>query len=60
MSVKKSPQLVKSKVVGARLTPNEIAWLDIVRGNEAPGTYVARLVREARDRWTKEQPDTTR
>jgi hypothetical protein len=55
MGVKKSPQLVKSKVIGARLNANEVAFVDIRRGSRAPGTYLADLVRADRDKYLAEQ-----
>ena len=53
MSAKKSPQLLKSKVIGARFSPHEVAFIETQRGDRAPGTYVADLVRVERARQEK-------
>lgn len=59
MAHKKSPQMVKSKVVGARLTNSEVAWIDLVRGNQPAGSWLADLVRREKRRWEAAQIDTT-
>lgn len=55
MPAPKSPQLRKDKVVGVRLTPHEIAWLDHVRGSQPAGTWVGELVRAEKRRWDAQQ-----
>lgn len=60
MGVKKSPQLVKGKVIGARLNANEVAFVDIRRGARPAGTYLADLVRADREKYLKEQADKTK
>lgn len=45
MGIPKSPQLRKDKVIGARFTPHEQAAIDLARGNQPAGTWIAELVR---------------
>lgn len=45
MPAKKSPQLVKAKVIGARFTPNEQALIEIARGSRTASTWMADVVR---------------
>ena len=59
-TIRKSPTQVKGTVVGARLTDGELAFVDIARGERARGTYVADLVREARDKYTKAHAGDTK
>jgi hypothetical protein len=43
MGEKKSPQLLKDKVVGARFTPHEVAALTVLAGGRPLGTWLREL-----------------
>lgn len=50
MPPKKSPQLVKGKVIGARFTTHEHAAIALLAGDQKPSTWLANLVRAELDK----------
>lgn len=43
MGAKKSPALLKGKVIGARFNPHELATIEIARGARPAGTWLRDL-----------------
>lgn len=47
MPARKSPQLLKDKVIGARFTPHETAAITVLAAGRPNGTWVRQVVLEA-------------